>query len=83
MAKLNRKNMNPGAYRSMTALSRAKAAHERAVAKRDAAERAARFASFASQPDAEKALARAERAVERAYARMVEAEAAASPKVSQ
>jgi hypothetical protein len=51
--------------------SRAQAAYERACAKRDEAVKAARFASFARQPDAEKAVERAERAVERAYFKMV------------
>lgn len=53
--------------------TRAQAAYDRAVAKRDAAEKASRYATFASQPDAEKALARAERAVERAYGKLLEA----------
>ena len=52
--------------------TKARAAHDRAVARRNAAEKALRYASFASQPDAEKALARAERAVERAYAKLLE-----------
>lgn len=49
----------------------AQIAYDRAVAKRDAAEKAARYASFAGQPDADKALARAEKAVERAYAKLL------------
>lgn len=54
--------------------TRAQTAYDRAVAKRDAADKAARYASFANQPDAEKALARAESAVERAYLRLVSAD---------
>lgn len=54
-----------------SATDRAQAAYDRAVAKRDAAEKAARYASFANQPDAEKAVARAEREVERAFFRLL------------
>ena len=59
-----------------SAETKAQAAYDRAVAKRDAAEKAARYASFASQPDAEKAVARAERTVERAWSKLCEARSA-------
>ena len=54
------------------AATKARAAHDRAVARRNAAEKALRYASFAGQPDAEKAFARAERAVERVHAKLLE-----------